>query len=131
MGLSAGKLRHRVTILSQKTVTDTSATGAPAVNEMGEILPVNEMGETVNEWQTFTTLWANFTPLSVKSVMEAQAAGNKTVARCVIRYRDDINSSMRVLYREKTYVIDGDPLPDAESGLDYLTLMLASVENDR
>jgi hypothetical protein len=36
---------------------------------------------------------------------------------------------MRVLFRERVYNISGPPLPDPESGREYMTLMLAEVSN--
>lgn len=74
------------------------------------------------------TLWASIEPLSVKDVLTAQAAGSETAMRCVLRYRDDIDSTMQIEHRGKWYAIDGDPLPDADSGLEYITLMLKSVK---
>ncbi len=85
-GRMKGRMGGKVAKASESAKSAGSMIGS-GISAAGGFLK-NMMGETVNEWQTFTTLWANFTPLSVKSVMEAQAAGYKTVARCVIRYRD-------------------------------------------
>lgn len=107
--MKASKLRHRITLLNPSN--GSSLTGA-------------------NSKPTFTdglTLWANIEPLSVKDVLKAQAVGSKARLRCVVRYRKDINSTQRVRYDDKLYKIDGDPLPDKDSGREYLTLMLASL----
>lgn len=40
----------------------------------------------------------------------------------MIRYRDDVDASMRAVYRGKYYNILA-VLPDAESGREHLTLM--------
>lgn len=106
--MKASKLRHRITI---QKATRTK----------------NKVGEVVTAWATHATVWANFTPLSVKEVIQAQAVGNKTTARCVIRYRNDITSGMQVINNGITYAITGQPLADAGSGKEYLTLMLSSI----
>ena len=41
-----------------------------------------------------------------------------------IRYRDDITHDMRIVYRGKTYNIEA-ALPDMESGLEWLTLLVS------
>ena len=109
--MRAGKLRHRIKVY--KSESGRSPTGA--------VLP--------EEWVLKHTLWASIEPLSVKDVLTAQAAGSATTMRCVLRYRDDIDSTMQIEHRGKWYAIDGDPLPDADSGLEYMTLMLRSVNN--
>ena len=53
-------------------------------------------------------------------------------ARCRIRYSSkaiQINSTMRVMFRDKYWKIDGDPMPDNQSGLEWLTLNLAEGED--
>lgn len=75
------------------------------------------------------TLWASTEPLSVKDILTAQAAGSETTMRCVLRYRTDIDSTMQIEHRGQVYEIDGDPLPDAVSGLEYMTLMLKSKKD--
>lgn len=107
--MRAGKLRNRIVV--HKATTTPSPMG----------------GSGSKTWTPWRTLWASFEPLSVKDVLNAQAADSETRARCIIRYRTDINSAMRVEHRDKMYVIDGDPLPDANSGLEYITLMLKSL----
>lgn len=78
-------------------------------------------------WEHVFTLYADFQPLSVRDVVTAQAADSEIRARCVIRYRTDVTSKHRVEHRGHVYQIDGDPLPDSASGLEYVTLMLKSV----
>lgn len=107
--MRAGKLRNRIVV--HKATTTPSPMG----------------GSGSKTWTPWRTLWASFEPLSVKDVLNAQAADSETRARCIVRYRTDINSAMRVEHRDKIYVIDGDPLPDANSGLEYITLMLKSL----
>ena len=107
--MRASKLRNRV------TVYQAISTPSP----MG--------GSSTLTWTPVRVLWANFTPLSVKDIINAQAADSETRARCVLRYRTDIDSKSRIEHRGQMYAIDGDPLPDDKSGLEYITLMLKSV----
>ena len=107
--MRAGKLKNRITIYKQ------SGGRSPS----GAMLPTT--------WTPFIVLWSSFEPLSVKDVLAAQAAGSETIARCQLRYRNDIDSTMQVEHRGKRYDIDGDPMPDAKSGREYITMMLKSV----
>ena len=107
--MRAGKLRNRITVYKQ--TSGRSPTGA--------MLP------TV--WTPWIVLWASFESLSVKDILTAQAAGSEVEARCMLRYRSDINSTMQIEHRGTRYDIDGDPMPDNKSGLEYMTLMLKSV----
>ncbi|OOS04369.1 phage head-tail adaptor, putative, SPP1 family [Moraxella cuniculi DSM 21768] len=106
--MQAGKLRHRIKIFDQ--MQSRSKTGAVAI-----------------KWEHILTIWGQFVPLSAKDVMTAKAAGSQTVARLIIRYRGDIHSGQRVEHVGKVYEIDGEPLADNRSGMEYLTVMLRSV----
>ena len=110
--LQAGKLRNFVSLLAQQTT-------------------INVGGERVTKWVDVGGVWANFTALSAKELLMAGASGNQTTARCIIRYRKDITSAMRVSYNDKIFAIVGEPIPDPKSGKEYLTLMLESVADDR
>lgn len=48
--------------------------------------------------------------------------------RIVIRYRASIDATMRIVYRGKYYNILA-VLPDAESGIEHLTLMVSEGVN--
>ncbi|MBZ1392288.1 phage head closure protein [Psychrobacter pacificensis] len=107
--MRASRLRHRITVL--KKTTTRSPTGAA--------LP--------STWTPYLTLWASIEPLSVKDVLTAQAASSQTIARCITRYRTDIDTSMRIEHNGQHYEINGQPLADARSGREHITLMLKSV----
>lgn len=106
--MQAGRLRHRVAILQQ-------------------VQTKNKIGQVVSQWQEHTKLWCEFVPLSVNAIIFAQATNNQIIARCVIRYRSDITSGMRLVHDGITYQIDGLPLPDPKTGRQYLTLMLKNL----
>lgn len=110
--LEAGMLRHRLQIL-EPTLEQDSDTGAVSIS-----------------WDELDTVWGAFEFLSVKDYVAAGSTQEQLVARAVIRHRSDVLKSMRVVHRETTYEIKGPPLPDKESGFEYLTLMLSGVTND-
>ena len=103
-GVASGKLRHKVQLQEQQITQD----------------PVT--GEMVTTWQTVADPWAEIVPMSGREFMAAGAEQSEVRGRIVIRYREDVDSSMRVVYRGKYYNIHA-VLPDAESGLEHLTLM--------
>ena len=111
--MRASELKHRITIRGYTTQQDPSN------------------GEITTEWADIATIYAAIKPLSVKDKITAQAAGSEIAIRCVIRYRDDITSAMQIVHRGITYEIDGDPLPDPDTGREYLTLTLKRINHGR
>lgn len=107
-GINAGELCHRV-VIQQNVSIDR--------DEFGHEQPA--------DWQVFLTLWAKVTPLSARDLFAAQAVQSQVVARLKIRYRTDIKSSMRVIFRGETYSIDGPALNDDETGNIYSTFLLS------
>ena len=107
--MKASRLRQRVTLYNPVRTS----------NPMG--------GSNAVNFAAGLTISASIEPLSVKDVLTAQAADSQTTVRCILRYRTDITTKTRVGHRGIMYAIDGDPLPDAVSGLEYITLMLKSV----
>lgn len=109
--LDAGKLRHRLTILEPDREQDS------------------DTGEFDTVWTEVCTVWGAWEPYSTKDMLAAASVQNQTSVRAIIRYRSDVTAEMRVSFRNKTYEIVGPPLPDPDSGLEYVTLMLAEVIN--
>lgn len=103
--MKAGKLRHPIVIEAPERSQDPFS------------------GEITNTWEPIQAgpIWAKWEWLSVRDFMAAQSSQSQIVARVSIRYREGIDYTMRVIYRGKTYKIEG-LLPDAESGLEYLTI---------
>lgn len=110
--MQAGKLRHRVTFQSPGTTQD----------------PVT--GEMVRGW---ATVWdkvpASVEPLSVKDFIASSATQSALTARIMIRYREGVLPSMRILHRGNVYNIQG-VMPDPDSGREYLTLAVSAGVND-
>ena len=109
MAQRAGELCHRVTIQHKTTTYD-------------------EYNYETEDWTEFKKLWGKLEFLSVKDSINAKAAGSQTTARLKLRKRDDIDSSMRVLFDEQTFQIVSPPKPDNENGRIYMTLELSLVE---
>ncbi|UNW10676.1 phage head closure protein [Acinetobacter indicus] len=109
MAQRAGELCHRVTIRHKTTVYD-------------------EYNYEAEAWIEYKKLWGKLDFLSVKDSINAKAAGSETTARLKLRKRDDIDSSMRVLFDGQTFQIVSPPKPDNENGRIYMTLELSLVE---
>lgn len=111
MSVPAGKLRHRIAIQEYRYVSQDPVTG-----------------EEKREWVTVRECWASVEPLSARDMIAAQAAQSKVTARITIRYADDIDASMRIVFAKRgkqvIYEIDG-VLADPISGQEYLTLVVA------
>lgn len=109
-GLKAGRLRHLVTIERPLYSQDSAGAG--------------------------TTTWgvlaakvaAEVAPLSAKEFLAAQQVQSQVVAKITIRYRADVDASMRIKHRGAIYNIAG-VIPDNESGLQWLTLPVSAGVN--
>jgi SPP1 family predicted phage head-tail adaptor len=87
-------------------------------------------GAVVTVWaDKWTSIPASVEFLSARDLVAAQSVHSAVKARISIRYRDDISSDMRIIYRGKFYNIEG-LLPDKESGLEYITLPVSEGVNN-
>ncbi|UQB79114.1 phage head closure protein [Pseudomonas shirazica] len=111
--MKAGDLRHPIEIQRLTAVRD------PGTGEFGD-----------PTWEKFSDTWATVEPLSAKDLIAAQAAQSAATARIVIRYRSDILSTMRIVHRGQVYSIEGPPLEDDKSGLEYLTILVSKGVKD-
>ncbi|MBD1602537.1 phage head closure protein [Pseudomonas typographi] len=111
--MRAGRLRHRVDIQRREQSQDP---------ETGEVIAA-----WVNAWAGCP---ASFEPLSARDLIAAQAGQSEATARVVIRYRDGVLPSMRIIHRGQIYNIEGPPLPDKVSGREYLTILVSTGLND-
>ncbi len=73
---------------------------------------------------------ASVEPLSARDLIAAQAGQSEVSGRMVIRYRAGVLPTMRILHRGDVYNIQGQPMPDPVSGLEYLTILVAKGVND-
>jgi SPP1 family predicted phage head-tail adaptor len=109
MSLSAGRLRHRITIQQLVTTGQDPTTG-----------------ELNQEWQDLhTSVPAAIEPLSAREFMASQAVQSKYSARIVIRYRAGLDPAMRIVgvcgCHEGRIFNPAGWLADPDSGLEYLT----------
>lgn len=109
--IGAGRLRHQITIQRQ-TQTQNAQTGELTVT-----------------WADVATVRAAVEPISAREFIAAQEPNAKITARVTIRYRDGIDSSMRLIHRGRRYNIHG-VLEDMDSGREYLTLPVSEGVND-
>lgn len=109
--MRAGQLRQRV-LLQRKSYEQDQKSGA-----------------MVETWQNVANVWASIEPLSVREFIASQAMQAEITARAVIRYRADMEATMRLIHRGKIYNIIGI-LADKNSGLEYQTLTLSEGVND-
>ncbi|MCL8303231.1 phage head closure protein [Pseudomonas mosselii] len=111
--MKAGDLRHPIQLQHKVTPRD------PVTGEFGE-----------PEWQLFAAVWAQVVPMSARDRVDAQAQQSEATGRMVIRYRPGVDSTMRIIYRGEIYSIEGPPLEDPKSGLEYLTLLVSKGVKD-
>ena len=84
--MKAGDLRHRITIQQLAE---------------GE----NDLGDIVQTWTAFATVWASVEPLTGREYLSAQQVSAETSGRIRMRYRAGVNPTMRVLFNSLTYQI--------------------------
>ena len=112
--MQAGKLRHRIDIEELVPVRD------PGTGEFGE--------------PAWVTRWpkcpARVEALSARDLLAAKASQSEATGRMVIRYRPGVLPTMRIIYRSEVYSIEGPPLEDAKSGLEYLTILVSKGVRD-
>lgn len=111
MPLQAGLLRHRVELQSKDT-------------------GLNSAGEQVDDdWTTFATVWAAIAPVSARQFVASEKTTNEVRARITIRYRSDVDSTIRIKHGSTVYSIEG-VLSDVDSGKEYLTLPVTAGLNN-
>lgn len=111
--MQTGKLKHRLSLQEQSQTQDPTT------------------GQLVVEWQELDKLWASIEPLSAREFISAKAVQSEISARIVIRARDGINASQR-LVDERTgaiYNIEG-VLRDPKSGQHWMTLPVSEGVDD-
>lgn len=110
--MRSNELRHRVKIQRKSGGRD----------ENNDEIPV--------QWTDFTEIFAKVTHLSGRDLIAAQAAQTEVIARMKINYRTDIDTNMRVLFKDRIYSITSQPLDDPDSGNEYCTFTLSKfLEN--
>lgn len=89
MSSLASRLRHRITIYRPPD---------PEVD-------VDEAGQPLDEWVRVTETWAEIKPLSGRELFAAQQANAEVTARITLRYRIDIDRTMKVVFGKEEFEI--------------------------
>lgn len=63
-------------------------------------------GEPVPTWGVLDTVWAQVEPLKGSERFVAQQASAEVDTRFTVRWRDDIDATMRIVYEDAVYDID-------------------------
>ena len=77
-------------------------------------------------WQTYTTTWANVRHLSGSESIRSDRPVSEVRASIRVRFRQDLNASMRVLVGGKTYSVEA-VMPDL-LGKEHTDLVCKLVE---
>lgn len=85
---NVGNLKHRITFLIPPP--DTDSDGFPIEN---------------GKWTEYKTVWAEIKTLKGKSFYEAAADQLQDTKQIGIRYRSDVDESMRIQHKNKIYKI--------------------------
>jgi SPP1 family predicted phage head-tail adaptor len=66
----------------------------------------NAIGESIESWSTFTTLWAKFTPTLGREYFSNDTETTaQATAKFMVRYRTNLTNQMRVVHDSITYEI--------------------------
>lgn len=106
--LSAGKLRHRVSVLK-----DT-----PTSNE--------RYGGMSSSWSVLDTVWAEFSYQGGREFLTSDQVANETKAVVRMRYRSDFGVDNRVSFEGLEYEVVSKSNPDGRKR--FLVLMLRRVD---
>lgn len=84
--MAIGDLRHRLTLQKFTTV-------------------VNENGFEEEAWQDYKTVWASVSNLSGREYYQAATVQAEKTVKLLIRYSQELDTSMRILFKNKQYNI--------------------------
>jgi len=89
--MRAGKLRFLVSLQSATAVED-------------------DYGEDVTTFTEYASVYADIIPLSGKEFFAAQQVNSEITIKVIIRYRDDVKASHRVVYNNQVFEIAAPPI---------------------
>lgn len=107
--MSAGKLRHRVTIQQLVKADDG-------------------YGGIVETWQDVATVWATVEPLRGSERYRAQQVQSELTHKVTMRYRPGVKPQMRLLYGDR--VLEIEAVIDVEERHRWLELLCSEVVQD-
>jgi len=71
---------------------------------------VDVLGQATGGWQDVGTVWARARPLRSRELFAAGSVGSLADVEFTIRWRSDVLTTWRVLWRGKPYEITGEPI---------------------
>lgn len=84
--MKSEELKHRITIQILESLT-------------------NENGFEIETWVDFKDLWAKIENLHGREYFEAAAVQAENTVKFTIRYTDEIDTDMKILFKDKRYNI--------------------------
>lgn len=112
--MALGKYRRRITLQAGGEVQDP------------------DTGVVTSGWTDWrTSIPASIEPVSAREFIASAAAQGRVTTRIEIPYTPGVLATMRVVDdRGVIYSIEGPPLPDKKTGLQYLTLLCNQGEDE-
>ncbi|MHC1749469.1 MAG: phage head closure protein [Cellulosilyticaceae bacterium] len=100
--MEIGKLNKRITIQRDSQI-------------------VNDEGYSVVEWKDITTIWASIKNLHGTEFFQAQQANSRATCKFTIRYIQELDTSMRIVYNGSNYnILYIDNIDEANRYLEIL-----------
>lgn len=106
--VAIGDLRHRITLQKFTTV-------------------VNENAFEEEAWQDYKTVWASVSNLSGREYYQAAAIQAEKTVKFLIRYIEDIDTSIRILFKDKQYNITS--IDNVKYSNKYIEIKALEVES--
>lgn len=82
----------------------------------------------LDEYEDYTSVWAESRFLRGRNFYAARAANVKTDVEFIIRYRTDLDETMRIKYNDKLYNIEG--ILPLDNNRMYLTVKAYEIKYD-
>lgn len=101
-----GAMRERVDIYSQSQT-------------------INNAGEIATSWAIVATTWGRMEPLSANQIVLANRDDAQRIYKLTIRYRTDITTNSRVIWRSRKFDVEG--ILDPTEQRQFLTVMLKEI----
>lgn len=117
MSTTAAVARIHAGLLTQRVTLQSRAAGADV------------LGQPSGAWATVAEVWARARPLRSRELFAAGQVQNITDVEFTIRWRSDIRSTWRVLWRGVPHDITGEPIDVDGQGV-WLELLCASGVRD-
>lgn len=104
--IEVGKLRERVSIYSQSQTVDAA-------------------GSIATTWALVATTWARMEPMGASAIVLASRDDAQRIYRMTIRYRTNITTNSRVVWRTRKFDVEG--VMDPTEQRQFLTVTLREI----